>query len=95
MVESTTAVVANVKNALLLSTSNRSEAAVGYTTMDGDSAASLFEDAPQGPFSLNVLWDRALDKERLYGVRLDGRWMHVGTPEALKEAEASFEREGA
>ena len=57
--------------------------------------AALFEDAPEGPFSLNVLWDRALDKERLYGVRLDGRWMHVGTPEALKEAEASFEHEGA
>lgn len=57
--------------------------------------AALFENAPEGPFSLNVLWDRALDKERLYGVRLDGRWMHVGTPEALKEAEASFEHEGA
>jgi N-acetyl-alpha-D-muramate 1-phosphate uridylyltransferase len=57
--------------------------------------AALFEDAPQGPFSLNVLWDRALAKNRLYGVRLDGRWMHVGTPEALEEAEASFEHEGA
>jgi N-acetyl-alpha-D-muramate 1-phosphate uridylyltransferase len=57
--------------------------------------AALFEDAPQGPFSLNVLWDRALAKSRLYGVRLDGRWMHVGTPEALEEAEASFEHEGA
>jgi MurNAc alpha-1-phosphate uridylyltransferase len=57
--------------------------------------AALFEDTPQGPFSLNVLWDRALAKERLYGVRLDGRWMHVGTPKALEEAEASFEHEGA
>jgi len=57
--------------------------------------AALFEEAPEGPFSLNVLWDRALAKERLYGVPLDGRWMHVGTPEALEEAEASFEREGA
>jgi len=57
--------------------------------------ASLFENAPEGPFSLNVLWDRALAKDRLYGVRLDGRWMHVGTPEALKEAEASYEHEGA
>jgi len=28
-------------------------------------------------------------------MRLDGRWMHVGTPEALAEAEASFEHEGA
>lgn len=57
--------------------------------------AALFEDAPEGRFSLNVLWDRALAKNRLYGVRLDGRWMHVGTPEALTEAEASFEHERA
>jgi MurNAc alpha-1-phosphate uridylyltransferase len=55
----------------------------------------LFKDSPQGRFSLNLLWDRALAKGRLYGVRLDGRWMHVGTPEALAEAETSFEREGA
>jgi MurNAc alpha-1-phosphate uridylyltransferase len=41
------------------------------------------------------LWDEALSKGRLYGVRLDGRWMHVGTPESLAEAETSFEREGA
>lgn len=57
--------------------------------------AAMFEDAPDGPFSLNLLWDRALAKGRLYGVRLDGRWMHVGTPDALVEAEASFEPEGA
>jgi MurNAc alpha-1-phosphate uridylyltransferase len=55
----------------------------------------LFKDAPKGAFSLNLLWDRALAKGKLYGMRLDGRWMHVGTPEALAEAETSFEREGA
>lgn len=33
--------VANIKNALLLSTSNRSEAAVGYATMDGDTSGGL------------------------------------------------------
>ena len=55
----------------------------------------LFKDAPDGRFSLNLLWDRALAKGKLYGVRLDGRWMHVGTPEALAEAETNFEREGA
>jgi NAD+ synthase (glutamine-hydrolysing) len=33
--------LANVKNALLLSTSNRSEAAVGYATMDGDTCGGL------------------------------------------------------
>jgi MurNAc alpha-1-phosphate uridylyltransferase len=57
--------------------------------------AKLFDGAPDGPFSLNLLWDQALARGRLYGVRLDGRWMHVGTPEALAEAEASFEHEGA
>jgi MurNAc alpha-1-phosphate uridylyltransferase len=55
----------------------------------------LFKDAPEDRFSLNLLWDRSLAKGRLYGMRLDGRWMHVGTPAALAEAEASFEREGA
>lgn len=57
--------------------------------------AAFFEDLPDGPFSLNLLWDRALAKNRLYGMRLYGRWMHVGTPEALSEAEAIFEPEGA
>ena len=57
--------------------------------------ARLFENAPEGKFSLNVLWDRALAKGRLFGLELDGRWMHVGTPAALAEAETLFEREGA
>jgi MurNAc alpha-1-phosphate uridylyltransferase len=63
----------------------------GVSLCDG----RLFEDAPDGRFSLNLLWDKALAKGRLYGVRLDGRWMHVGSPEALAKAEALFEREGA
>ncbi|MBN9245899.1 MAG: nucleotidyltransferase family protein [Hyphomicrobium sp.] len=50
----------------------------------------LFENAPQGAFSLNKLWDRAIDKSRLYGLRLEGVWMHVGTPDALAEAEAAL-----
>lgn len=33
--------LANLKNALLLATSNRSEAAVGYATMDGDTSGGL------------------------------------------------------
>lgn len=55
----------------------------------------LFKDAPEGRFSLNLLWDKALARGKLYGMRMDGRWMHVGTPEALAEAESLFEREGA
>ncbi len=53
----------------------------------------LFQDAPKGAFSLNKLWDRAIRERRLYGVRLDGVWMHVGTPEALAEAEQRLKLE--
>ncbi len=49
----------------------------------------------RGTLLLNLLWDRALKRGRLYGMRLDGHWMHVGTPEALAEAETWFESEGA
>src|SRR5882724_2128519 len=38
----------------------------------------LFGGAPKGRFSINPLWDNAIDKGRLYGLRLDGVWIHVG-----------------
>ncbi len=44
--------------------------------------------APSGPFSLNHLWNQAISKNKLYGLKHEGLWMHVGTPEALTEAEA-------
>jgi len=47
----------------------------------------LFDGAPKGRFSINPLWDRAIEKGRLFGIRLDGVWIHVGSPQALKEAE--------
>ena len=50
----------------------------------------LFTNVPKGAFSTNLVWDRAIDKGRLFGVRLDGVWMHVGTPEALHEANDFF-----
>jgi MurNAc alpha-1-phosphate uridylyltransferase len=52
----------------------------------------LFEDAPKGRFSLNVLWDRAIERGRLFGLRLDGVWMHVGTPQAIEDAERWIDR---
>ncbi|MDZ4841903.1 MAG: nucleotidyltransferase family protein [Hyphomicrobium aestuarii] len=55
----------------------------------------LFDGAPDGPFSLNHVWNRAIEAGRLYGVRLDGTWMHVGTPEAVVEAERQLDREDA
>lgn len=54
----------------------------------------MFEAAPEGKFSLNVLWNRAIERQRLYGIRMEGTWMHVGDPEALAEAEDAI-REAA
>jgi MurNAc alpha-1-phosphate uridylyltransferase len=48
----------------------------------------LFADAPAGPFSTNLMWDRAITHGRLFGTLLDGVWIHVGTPVARDEAEA-------
>lgn len=48
----------------------------------------LFDSAPSGTFSTNLVWDVAIAAKRLYGIRLDGVWIHVGTPEAVKEGEA-------
>lgn len=50
----------------------------------------LFEGAPAGAFSTNLMWDRAIAKTRLSGTVLDGKWIHVGTPEAQGEAEAAL-----
>ena len=47
----------------------------------------LFDNCPNGPFSTNVLWDRAIEAERLFGVRHEGIWMHVGSPDGLSRAE--------
>lgn len=51
---------------------------------------SLFADAPLGAFSMNLLWDKALAQGRLFGLRHDGRWLHVGTPQAIPAAEAAM-----
>ena len=51
---------------------------------------SIFADAPEGEFSLTKMFDRANEQERLFGLRLDGVWMHVGTPDAVEAAEEAF-----
>jgi N-acetyl-alpha-D-muramate 1-phosphate uridylyltransferase len=53
-------------------------------------APALFDNAPAAPFSLTRLFDRAEAQGRLYGLRLEGLWMHVGTPAAIAEAEAAI-----
>jgi MurNAc alpha-1-phosphate uridylyltransferase len=50
----------------------------------------LFAEEPEEPFSLNRIWDRCIAAGRLSGLVLDGLWMHVGTPEALQEAETAI-----
>jgi len=56
----------------------------------------LFEGGPDGAFSMNVLYDRALEAERLFGIAHDGDWYHVGTPDAIDQADAEIlEREGS
>jgi MurNAc alpha-1-phosphate uridylyltransferase len=51
----------------------------------------MFKGCPTGSFSLNVLWDRAIETGRLYGLRQDGVWMHIGSPDALRAAERYWE----
>jgi MurNAc alpha-1-phosphate uridylyltransferase len=47
----------------------------------------LFEGAPEGAFSLNILYDKAQAAGRLFGLEHDADWFHVGTPEDLARTE--------
>ena len=47
----------------------------------------LFDGAPPGPHSLNVEWNAAHARGRLFGVTATGQWMHVGTPQGVIDAE--------
>jgi N-acetyl-alpha-D-muramate 1-phosphate uridylyltransferase len=50
----------------------------------------IFTDLPDGPFSLNLLFDRAIAQGRLFGHVLDGTWLTVGTPQELAQAELAL-----
>ena len=50
----------------------------------------LFEATPEEPFSLNLIYDKAAEAERLWGLRHDGEWFHIGTPENLRDVEDAF-----
>jgi len=52
----------------------------------------LLRDAPEGPFSTNVLWQRAIDEGRLYGVSHTGLWFEVGNPSAIGPTESWLRR---
>ena len=47
----------------------------------------LFNNTPDGPFSLSTLFRNAAANGRLFGLALDGLWMHVGTMAAITETE--------
>jgi MurNAc alpha-1-phosphate uridylyltransferase len=51
---------------------------------------AFYAGVAEGPSSMSPLFDRAIAADRLCGLRLDGTWMHVGTPEAVKAAEAAI-----
>ena len=53
-------------------------------------APATFAGARVEKFSLNRMFDKALEAGRLFGLRLEGTWMHVGTPAAIKAAEAAI-----
>lgn len=51
----------------------------------------LLREAPEGPFSTNILWDRAIGEGRCFGAVHQGLWFDVGTPRAIKTTEAALE----
>ncbi|MEO0975696.1 MAG: nucleotidyltransferase family protein [Pseudomonadota bacterium] len=55
----------------------------------------LFEGAPDGPFSINILFDRAIEAGRLFGVQMEGLWLHIGTPDAIRAAEYAVRESAA
>ena len=53
----------------------------------------LLRDAPEGKFSTNILWERAIEEERLFGVGFTGHWFEVGTPHAIGPTEEALASE--
>jgi MurNAc alpha-1-phosphate uridylyltransferase len=52
----------------------------------------LFEEATEDAFRLSPYFDKAAAAGRLFGIRLDGLWFHVGTPQAIEDAERTVAR---
>jgi MurNAc alpha-1-phosphate uridylyltransferase len=50
----------------------------------------LLCDCPEGPFSTNILWNRAIAEGRLYGLSFTGLWFEVGTPSAIRPTEEAL-----
>ncbi|MEE2745894.1 MAG: nucleotidyltransferase family protein [Pseudomonadota bacterium] len=52
----------------------------------------LFDNVRKGTFSLNLLYDKAMEKKRLFGIIHDGDLFHIGTPKGLAQAQNYFEQ---
>ncbi|MXO90072.1 nucleotidyltransferase family protein [Pontixanthobacter aquaemixtae] len=52
----------------------------------------LLRDAPDGKFSTNILWNRAIEEGRLFGTSFTGHWFEVGTPQAIAPTEEALRR---
>ena len=50
----------------------------------------LLRDAPEGKFSTNILWDRAIGEGRLFGLAFTGEWYEVGTPQHIAPTEEAL-----
>lgn len=52
----------------------------------------LLRDAPEGAFSTNILWERAMEEGRLFGTGFTGQWFEVGTPQSIRPTEEALQR---
>lgn len=52
----------------------------------------FLRDAPEGPFSTYMLWKRAIEEQRLYGLSFSGEWFEVGDPKAIAPTEDALRR---
>lgn len=52
----------------------------------------LLRDAPEGKFSTNILWERAIEEGRLFGTGFTGQWFEVGTPQSIRPTEEALQR---
>lgn len=59
-----------------------------YTGIQLISKRLLDGEVPEGPFSTNLLWDRAIEQGRCFGAVHQGLWFDVGTPQNVKKTEA-------
>lgn len=78
-------------NGRLISREERKVAPFVYSGI-GIIKPELFKDATDEVFRLAPYFHKAAEAGRLYGMRLDGLWFHVGTPQAIEDAERTFAR---